>query len=111
MSEDIYARLAKHLSSLGMGYPEKEELLEILKENFTPVEAEIALSIPTKVIPLQPTSIDEIARNLVLERKDLEGILARLADRGLLFSGKMKDGNKGYDEGASLCACRALPSS
>jgi hypothetical protein len=32
MSEDIYKRLAKHLSSLGMGYPEKEELLEILRE-------------------------------------------------------------------------------
>ena len=39
MENDIYKRLAKHLSALGMGYPEKEELLEILKENFTPVEA------------------------------------------------------------------------
>ena len=36
MSDDIYRRLAKHLSSLGMGYPEKEELLEILKENLPP---------------------------------------------------------------------------
>ena len=38
MSDEVYKRLAKHLSSLGMGYPEKEELLEILKENFTPLE-------------------------------------------------------------------------
>ncbi len=37
MDEEIYKKLAKHLSSLGMGYPEKEELMEILKENFTPV--------------------------------------------------------------------------
>jgi hypothetical protein len=49
MRENIYQRLAKHLSSLGMGYPEKEELLEILRENFTPMEAEVALAIPTKV--------------------------------------------------------------
>ena len=54
MSDDIYKKLAKHLSSLGMGYPEKEELLEILRENFTPLEAEVALAIPTKVIPFEP---------------------------------------------------------
>ena len=47
MRENVYQRLAKHLSSLGMGYPEKEELLEILRENFTPLEAEVALAIPT----------------------------------------------------------------
>lgn len=48
MGEDIYKKLAKHLASLGMGYPEKEELLEILRENFTPQEAEVALAIPTR---------------------------------------------------------------
>ena len=53
MSDDIYRRLAKHLASLGMGYPEKEELLEILRENFTPLEAEVALAIPTRVIPFE----------------------------------------------------------
>ena len=46
MTDDIYRQLAKHLSSLGMGYPEKEELLEILKENFTPQEAEVGFSDP-----------------------------------------------------------------
>ncbi|PIV20832.1 MAG: hypothetical protein COS40_10465, partial [Deltaproteobacteria bacterium CG03_land_8_20_14_0_80_45_14] len=51
VDDNIYKKLAKHLSSLGMGYPEKEELLEILRENFTPLEAEVALAIPTKVIP------------------------------------------------------------
>ena len=61
MDDNIYKRLAKHLSSLGMGYPEKEELLEILRENFTPLEAEVALAIPTKVIPFEPTPVTEIA--------------------------------------------------
>ena len=51
MSEEVYKKLAKP-SSLGMGYPEKEELFEILRENFTPPEAEVALAIPTRVIPL-----------------------------------------------------------
>lgn len=60
MRENVYQRLAKHLSSLGMGYPEKEELLEILRENFTPLEAEVALAIPTKVIPFEPVPVGEI---------------------------------------------------
>ena len=47
MSDEIYKKLAKHLSALGMGYPEKEELIEILRESFTPQEAEVALAIPT----------------------------------------------------------------
>jgi hypothetical protein len=60
MRENVSQRLAKHLSSLGMGYPEKEELLEILRENFTPLEAEVALAIPTKVIPFEPVPVGEI---------------------------------------------------
>ena len=96
MSEDIYRRLAKHLSSLGMGYPEKEELLEILKENFTPLEAEVALAIPAKVIPLEPVSVARIAPPRDISTEELESILSNLAQRGLLFSKKMKDGSTGY---------------
>jgi NAD-dependent dihydropyrimidine dehydrogenase PreA subunit len=96
MSDDIYRRLAKHLSSLGMGYPEKEDLLEILKENFTPLEAEVALAIPTKVIPLEPVSISKIVPPQNISMEELESILSNLAQRGLLFSKKMKDGRTGY---------------
>src|SRR4030043_757901 len=96
MSEDVYKRLAKHLSSLGMGYPEKKELLEILRENFTPLEAEVALAIPTKVIPSEPALVSEIAPHLNISREELESILSNLAQRGLLFSKKMKDGRMGY---------------
>ncbi len=96
MSDEIYKRLAKHLSSLGMGYPEKEDLLEILAENFTPLEAEIALAIPTKVIPFEPAPVSEIASRLKISGEELESTLANLAQRGLLFSKKMKDGSKGY---------------
>jgi NAD-dependent dihydropyrimidine dehydrogenase PreA subunit len=96
MDEEIYKRLAKHLSSLGMGYPEKEELLEILRENFTPLEAEVALAIPTKVIPFEPTPVSKIIPPQNISKEELESTLANLAQRGLLFSKKMKDGSLGY---------------
>jgi hypothetical protein len=92
MSDEIYKKLAKHLSSLGMGYPEKEELLEILRENFTPLEAEVALAIPTKVIPFELTPASEIIPPQNISKEELESILSNLAQRGLLFSKKMKDG-------------------
>ena len=96
MGENIYQRLAKHLASLGMGYPEKEELLEILRENFTPLEAEVALAIPTEVIPFAPVPVTEIEPLLDLPRKELEQILSNLAQRGLLFSKRLGNGKTGY---------------
>jgi len=96
MDNDIYRKLAKHLSALGMGYPEKEELLEILKENFTPLEAEVALAIPSKVIPFEPVQVNEIALHLHLSKDELQKILFNLSQRGLLYSKKLKDGETGY---------------
>ena len=96
MSEKVYEKLAKHLSSLGMGYPEKEELLEILKKNFTLLEAEVALAIPTQVIPFEPVPVSEIKPQVNLPEKELEQILSNLAHRGLLFSKRLADGEMGY---------------
>ncbi|MGO8987934.1 MAG: 4Fe-4S binding protein [bacterium] len=96
MVEEVYKKLTKHLSSLGMGYPEKEELLEILHENFTSLEAEVALAIPTKVIPFELCPVEEIASRISLPREELEQILSNLSHRGLLFSRRMKDGGVGY---------------
>ena len=96
MGKKVYRQLAQHLATLGMGYPPGEELEEILKENFTPQEASVALSLPTKVPPLQPASVAEIAQEVDLSRSRLAEILERLACRGLLFSGRTKDGKKGY---------------
>lgn len=95
-ARDIYKRLADHLSSLGMGYPPREDLEEILRENFTPREAQVALALPTGVIPLQPTGIGEIMEAVHLPRGELEDILEGLSQRGLLFSGKTKEGKNGY---------------
>lgn len=96
MSDGVYKKLAKHLASLGMGYPEKEELLEILRENFTPVEAEVALAIPARVIPFEPVSVAKIEPPDRVSREELERILSNLAQRGLIFSKRLKDGSTGY---------------
>ena len=95
-AHDVYQRLAKHLSALGMGYPEKDELIDILKENFSPEEAHIGLAIPTRVIPFQPVGVPDIARRVRMAPKELERKLALLAHRGLLFSKRMADGEMGY---------------
>ena len=68
---DVYVQLADHLSLLGMGYPPTEDLVEILRENFSPAEVEVALAIPTRVIPLQPVKVDEIIGGVSLNRAEL----------------------------------------
>ena len=93
---DIYKRLADHLSKVGMGYPEGDALLEMLQENFSPREAEVAMALPTGLIPLFPATVEEIAGRIAIERGELESALERLAARGLLYSGKTSTGAKGY---------------
>ncbi|MDR3567002.1 MAG: 4Fe-4S binding protein [Syntrophobacteraceae bacterium] len=95
-SHDIYRRLADHLSNVGMGYPARDSLLEILEENFTPLEAQIALALPTDLIPLSPATVDDIAARIAMERDELEAALERLGAKGLLFAGKTPDGARGY---------------
>ena len=93
---NVYERLAVHLSTLGMGFPYREDLLEILRENITPAEAEVLLVFPTKVAPLQPVEVDEIAANVSMPRKELVEMLESLSERGLLFSSKISAEEKGY---------------
>ena len=94
--QDVYRRLAEHLNRLGMGYPVTDDLIDILKENFSEVEAEIALAIPSGVIPLQPVSVDVIFENADLSRDELSETLRNLSRKGLVFSGETEDGQEGY---------------
>ncbi|HTY24394.1 MAG TPA: 4Fe-4S binding protein [Desulfomonilaceae bacterium] len=97
MSEnEVYQVLADHLSCLGMGYPVRDDLIEILKENLTPAEARIALAVPTEVIPMTPVSVDEISAKVDLPRDELVTILEKLVAKGMLFSGKTVKGEDGY---------------
>jgi Fe-S-cluster-containing hydrogenase component 2 len=94
--QDVYQRLAHHLSKVGMGYPVRDTLLEILKENLNPAEAEIALALPTGVIPLSPASVDEIGGRVAMPRDELKSALERLAEKGVLYVGTTPAGEKGY---------------
>jgi Fe-S-cluster-containing hydrogenase component 2 len=94
--QHVHRRLADHLHRLGMGYPVADDLIDILKANLTPVEAEIALAIPTNVIPLSLASVDDIFKNVHVSRKELSVILQALADKGMVFVGKAADGQDGY---------------
>jgi len=96
--QDVYTRLEEHLSRLGMGYPPSENLVEILKENFTELEAEVALAIPNRVIPMKPVGIEKIRKGMRinLDRKALVETLEHLYSEGLLFCGETENGEKGY---------------
>lgn len=96
MCQDVYHRLAVHLSVLGMGLPNREDLLVILKENLSPEEAEVALLLPTKVMPLEVAGVDEIAADSLYAKEELQKMLDALSDRGLLYCGKTAGGEKGY---------------
>ena len=67
--QDAYIQLAKHLENLIMGYPYTEELLDLLKEMFSPDEARVAIAIPNNLPPLEVVGI-------VLVVIYLHGILA-----------------------------------
>ncbi|MBI9086867.1 MAG: 4Fe-4S binding protein [Desulfobacterales bacterium] len=94
MNNDIHEKLAKHLSMMGIPY--REALVEILKENFTEKEAEIALMLPTTNTPLKPVSVEELSDRSKLDHLHLSEILNGLANRGLIYSGKTQNGDKGY---------------
>jgi Pyruvate/2-oxoacid:ferredoxin oxidoreductase delta subunit len=93
---EVYDRLAEHLSTLGMGYPVTEDLLEILRENFSPEEARVALALPTRIAPLQPVPAREIVPGVDLPEEEVLETLERLAERGLLFCAETAAGERGY---------------
>jgi len=95
-SQDVYEKLAEHLSCLSLGLPSNEELVNILKANFTERETEAALCIPNTCIPLKPTSIDEIEPPEGVSKDEFHEILEGLANKGMVISGTAKDGKPGY---------------
>lgn len=94
--QDVYTRLADHLSKVGMGYPVRDTLLEILKENLDPVEAQICMALPAGLIPLEPASVGEIEHRVAMPPQDLTPALDRLTRKGFLYEGKTPAGEKGY---------------
>ena len=93
---EVYEKLAEHLSKLCMGFPPSEALIEILEENFKPHEAEVALALPNKVIPMSVVGADEMIDRVDCTREELIETLDTLVEKGLLFTRETENGDKGY---------------
>ena len=101
---DTHERLAKHLSTLGMGYPPRPELLEFLRTLMTSAEAEVALLLPTAVTPLEVISAAQAVgradagtpMDTPRDAAEIARTLEDLATRGLLFAGTTPEGERGY---------------
>ena len=94
--QDIYLRLARHLEDLIMGYPYSDELIDLLKEMFTPDEAQVAIAIPNNLAPLEVVGLDAIAPRTDLPEATVAKSLESLSDRHMIYSAQMKDGSQGY---------------
>lgn len=94
--KNIYIDLARHLESLIMGYPYTEELIDLLKEMFTPDEAQAAIAIPNNLAPLEVVGIDSIVSRTDLPKSAIVQALKSLSERNIIFSAPMKDGSQGY---------------
>jgi ferredoxin len=94
--QDIYHRLANHLGDLIMGYPFSEALIDLLKEMFSPLEADVALAIPNHLAPLEVVGLETIASRCRLPQSTVAEVLETLAGRNLLYTGATAAGEKGY---------------
>jgi hypothetical protein len=94
--QDLYDRLAIHLEHLTMGYPYTEELIDLLKEMFSPAEAQVALAIPNDLAPLQVARLEDISARADLPLPAVAEALESMAGRNILFTAPTKDGSTGY---------------
>jgi ferredoxin len=93
---DIYMRLAKHLEDLIMGYPYNPALIDLLKEMFNPVEAEVALAIPNNLEPLEVVSPQTIATRCDLPESTVTEALQSLSSRNMLYTRQTEHGDMGF---------------
>ncbi|MBI4319202.1 MAG: 4Fe-4S binding protein [Chloroflexi bacterium] len=97
---DVYTRLALLLGDVVWGWldhvPGSGVLHDILRQNFSEEEALALSHIPMKPIPLDFTTLDEIAASSGLLHETLERTLDGIAARGLLYRREMSGGKKGY---------------
>jgi hypothetical protein len=80
---DIFSRLAEHLDNLPGGFPPTESGVElrILRQLFSPEEAELALH-----LLLIPEGSRVIARRAKIGRKEADRRLQEMAKKGLILS-------------------------
>ena len=93
---DLHHRLATHMEHLTMGYPYTEELIDLLKEMFSPKEAQVAMAIPNDLAPLAVVSLENIAARADLPLSAVAEALEAMAARNILFTAPTEDGSTGY---------------
>ncbi|MFB0561392.1 MAG: ATP-binding protein [Candidatus Lokiarchaeia archaeon] len=81
----MYKKLREKLDQIPIGFPESEEALEILRNLFTPEEAELALK-----LPLLTKTLEEIATDLNEDPETLKEKLDKMADRGTVLAVERK---------------------
>ena len=94
--KDIYLRLAKHMEDLIMGYPYNEALIDLLKEMFSPIEAEVALAIPNNLEPLEVVSLKTIVAGCNLPEITVSEALQSLSSRNMLYTRQTEKGDAGF---------------
>jgi Pyruvate/2-oxoacid:ferredoxin oxidoreductase delta subunit len=79
-----------------MGYPFSEDLVSLLRETYTPEEAEIALFLPNDLAPLSVVDSKTIAVRSGTTLSRVEEVLESLAKKNMLFTRNTPHGTKGY---------------
>jgi ferredoxin len=94
--EDVYVHLARHLEHMIMGYPYDDALLDLLKEMFSPVEAQVALAIPNDLVPLEVVERETIVSCSGLSEEIVNEALESLSDRHMIYTATTRSGAQGY---------------
>ncbi|MFQ5606002.1 MAG: ATP-binding protein [bacterium] len=79
-SKSLYRKLGKKIDGLQVKAPWNEAFYEILKELYTPAEAEILIAMPYGL-----STFKRIAKITKCEEKRLRGVLDSLCTKGLVF--------------------------
>ncbi|MBD3352479.1 MAG: 4Fe-4S dicluster domain-containing protein [Candidatus Lokiarchaeota archaeon] len=99
MNEDddaVYEKLRAHLDSMPVGCPKTESGVEIriLKQLFTPVEAQFALKLG--IIPQPAKRIYRKFKKKGYSLEQVDEILKNMVKKGIIMGGTGKGGNKMY---------------
>ena len=85
-AKDIYRQLGKKIDGLPTRVPWNETLYDILKELYTPEEAEVLIRMPYGL-----SSFEQIARITRFDEARLRAALDSLCAKGLVFDVRVKD--------------------
>jgi len=86
VAKDIFGELGAKIDGLSMRTPQTETFHAILRELYSPEEAELIVRMPFTL-----STVDRIAKLTGRDLKELETMLARLSDKGLVVDIRLGD--------------------